>query len=215
MVVEDAAQAHGAQIEGRMAGTFGHAGCFSFYPGKNLGAYGDGGAVVTSDRELADRIRRIANHGRTTKYNHAVEGVNSRLDGIQAAILSVKLRHLEDWTRLRNENAASYTRLLGEINDVVTPTISENGRHVFHLYVIQVERRDAFLEYLHGNDIHAGIHYPIPCPLLDAYRDRGFRAEDYPVSSRVADEIVSLPMYPELTMQQIEHVVSMVRGFFD
>ncbi len=214
VVVEDAAQAHGARFGDSFAGTMGHMGCFSFYPGKNLGAFGDAGAVVTSDRDLAEKVRRLANHGRTAKYDHSIEGVNSRLDGLQAAILDVKLRHLEDWSAKRLENAQEYNRLLSDVEVVITPNIHDGRRHVFHLYVLRVPNRDELLKYLRENGIGAGIHYPIPCPFLEAYRERGFRTEDFPVSSKIADEIISLPMFPELTADQKETVSELIRSFY-
>lgn len=214
LVVEDAAQAHAAMYGDRFAGTLGQLGCFSFYPGKNLGAYGDGGAVVTSDGALAERVRRLANHGRTSKYDHSMEGVNSRLDGLQAAVLGVKLSHLQEWSEARIRSAAEYTARLSDVGDVTTPRVLDGRRHVFHLYVLRVPKRDELLDHLRENGVGAGIHYPIPCPFLEAYHHRGFKPEDFPVSHQVAGEVVSLPMFPELTVEQIETVTSLIRDFY-
>jgi dTDP-4-amino-4,6-dideoxygalactose transaminase len=204
-VVEDAAQAHGAEYDGCRAGTLGSASCFSFYPGKNLGAYGDGGAIVTDDESLADRCRMIANHGRLKKYDHEFEGVNSRLDGLQAAILSVKLKHLDDWTQKRIANAALYKDLLSN-SGVICPFEAPNVKHVYHLFVIQVPRREAIQKYLNAKGIATGIHYPIPLPNLMAYRYLGHNQNDFPNATELSTKILSLPMFAELAREQIEYV---------
>ena len=205
-VIEDAAQAHGAEFDGRRAGTFGHAGCFSFYPGKNLGAYGDAGCIVTNDENLATAVRMFANHGRVSKYDHELEGINSRLDGLQAAILNVKLRYLEDWTQKRRAVAAMYTKLLDGCS-IITPIELKNCKHVYHLYVIRIpEYRDQVRLKLDEYGISTGIHYPIPLHELKAYKYLGHAPEDFPVASQYAKEILSLPIFPELTEETVRYV---------
>jgi len=204
-IVEDAAQAHGAEYNGCRIGTLGSASCFSFYPGKNLGAYGDGGAIVTNDKSLAYRCRMIANHGRLKKYDHEFEGVNSRLDGLQAAILSVKLKHLDDWTQKRRANAILYKDLLID-SGVICPFESLNVKHVYHLFVIQVANREEIQKYLNIKDIATGIHYPIPLPNLMAYRYLGYHTNDFPNATELSTKILSLPMFAELERAQIDYV---------
>ena len=204
-IVEDAAQAHGAEINGQRVGNFGDMGCFSFYPGKNLGAYGDAGAIVTNKEDLAVKCRMIANHGRLEKYDHQFEGVNSRLDGLQAAILSVKLKHLEKWTELRRANAERYNKLFGGTN-VVTPFEVSGVKHVYHLYVVRVRNRDAVQVSLKKHGIATGVHYPVALPNLPAYAYLGHVADDFPVATKYSKEVLSLPMYPELSNDQIEYV---------
>lgn len=213
-VVEDAAQAHGALHKGRPIGSIGHAACFSFYPGKNLGAYGDGGAIVTDDEELAERIRMIANHGRVDKYNHQVEGVNSRLDGLQAAILEVKLRHLPDWNERRRRNARLYNRHL-QGTGVGAPIEIEGSSAVYHLCVIRVPdgKRDDLQAHLSSNGIATGIHYPIALPYLTAYRYLGYGEADFPEASRASRESLSLPMFPELEEAEISFVAERIKNF--
>jgi dTDP-4-amino-4,6-dideoxygalactose transaminase len=213
-VIEDAAQAHGATYKGQTAGSMGHVGCFSFYPGKNLGAYGDGGAVVTNNDSLAKRVRMFANHGRIDKYDHEIEGVNSRLDGLQAAILNVKLRHLPDWNRARRGNAALYGRYLSDAG-VRTPEDEPEIESVYHLYVVTVDsgRRDDLRTALADRGIASGIHYPIALPNLRAYEYLGHSPEDYPVSTCASGEILSLPMFPELDEEQIAQVADAVKSF--
>ncbi len=201
-ILEDAAQAHGAEYKGEKIGSFGHAAAFSFYPGKNLGAYGDGGCVVTSDTDLANRVKMYANHGRIQKYDHEFEGTNSRLDGIQAAILSVKLKHLEEWTLKRRGIAELYTKKLSEVS-VVTPVETSGGRHVYHLYVIRVKGREYVKNFLSEKGIATGVHYPDALPNLGAYRHLGFKPEDFPVSSECSQEVLSLPTFPEMTEEQV------------
>ncbi len=212
-VVEDAAQAHGARVNGTAAGAFGDASTFSFYPGKNLGAYGDAGAIVTSDDDLAVWARKFANHGRSTKYAHEFEGINSRLDGLQAAVLSVKLRHLEHWCELRREHARAYSRLLQGVEGVVCPKSPEDDEHVFHLYVIRAQRRDALRDHLASMGIATGIHYPQTMAELPAYRQDAGGPEVYPVATGLRSEILSLPLYPEMTIEQIEYVVAGIREY--
>lgn len=213
-VIEDCAQAHGATYEGRAVGTLGTAGAFSFYPGKNLGAYGDAGAITTNDAALAKQCRMIANHGRVEKYNHLFEGRNSRLDGLQAAVLSVKLPHLQGWVDTRNRQAALYTRLLEGVGDVVVPRARPGCRHAFHLYVIRTAYRDALARALSDAEIQTGVHYPIALPKLPAYEHLGQQHE--PMFANTADEhVLSLPLGEHLADRDIEHVVNAVASFFD
>ncbi len=208
-VVEDAAQAHGARYEDCAVGTLGDAACFSFYPGKNLGALGDAGAVVTNDDDLAARMRMLANHGRQGKYDHEFEGINSRLDGIQAAVLDVKLAHLDRWNARRREVAARYDRELGEF--CITPNCSADSQHVYHLYVVRVPGRDAVRKSLQERGVSTGVHYPIPLPLLKAYEYMHHRPEDFPVASRLKDELLSLPVHGEMTDAAIDYVIEQVK----
>jgi dTDP-4-amino-4,6-dideoxygalactose transaminase len=211
-VVEDACQAHGASYKGRAVGSIGDAGCFSFYPGKNLGAYGDGGAVVTNDPETGAKIRMLRSYGEREKYHHDLKGFNSRLDAIQAAVLRVKLRKLDSWNEMRRKNARLYDELLAGI-DVSTPVEKEFATHVYHLYVIRCERRDDLIRHLKAKGIHAGIHYPVPIHLQKAYVDLEYAIGAFPVAERCAREIVSLPMFAELAPGQIAHVASEVGQF--
>jgi len=209
LVIEDCAQAHGATYNGKMTGTFGDVACFSFYPGKNLGAYGDGGAIVTNNEELAVRARQLGDHGSKVKYQHDFAGLNSRLDGIQGAVLSVKLRHLDKWTDRRIAVAAMYGRGLATVCKV--PATSDEVRHVFHLYVIQVNNRDELMASLQEKGIASGIHYPVPLPMTPAYGQLGYDAASFPVACDLADKIVSLPMHGDLTDEQVEKVIAAVR----
>lgn len=210
-VIEDAAQAHGARYRGRVCGSLAPLATFSFYPGKNLGAYGDAGAVTTSDPEIAERIHRLANHGRQDKYLHQEEGFNHRLDAIQAAILRVKLRHLAAWTEGRRRVARAYTERLAGLEAVRTPQVASWAEPVWHLYVVRVPRRDAVLESLRAAGIDAGIHYPIPLHLQPAYRYLGYEEGDFPVTEEVCREILSLPIFPEMTESQVDRVVEELR----
>ncbi len=215
-VVEDCAQAHFATFGGRFVGTMGIAGTFSFYPGKNLGAYGDAGAVVTDDDALAEKVRMFANHGadRVNKHEHLMEGVCSRLDGLQAAILSAKLPHIESWTRARQERAANYDMLLGEISEVITPKIRAGATHVFHNYVLRAQRRDELQTFLKENGVETTRHYPVPLPFLKAYEYLGHTPADFPVVVKHSREIISLPVYPELTGDQQRYIVEKIRDFY-
>ncbi len=211
-VIEDAAQAHGAEYRGRRVGTMGDVACFSFYPGKNLGAYGDAGCLVTNDPDLAEQARMLRNHGRQAKYEHLVTGYGYRLDGLQAAILRAKLARLEEWTERRRQNAATYNELLAD-SGLVLPYEPEHVRAVYHLYVIRVPERDALLAHLHQRGIGAGIHYPIPLHLQPVYRHLGYERGAFPVAEEATDHVLSLPMYPELTRGQMEEVVGAIREF--
>jgi dTDP-4-amino-4,6-dideoxygalactose transaminase len=208
-VIEDACQAHGADYHGRRAGSLGDIGCFSFYPGKNLGAYGEGGAAVTSNAEYADTMRLLRSWGERTRYEHAVRGFNYRMDGIQGAVLGVKLRHLEKWTEARRRHAATYRALL-EGTAAAAPVERTDSRHVYHVYAVRLRQRDEWRAHLASLQVQTGIHYPIPIHLQPAYRDLGYHAGDFPVAERVASEILSLPVYPELTPVQIERVATII-----
>lgn len=212
-LIEDAAQAHGARFRGCAVGAIGDAGTFSFYPSKNLGAYGDAGAVVSRDAELVRRVARLADHGSVTKYEHETEGINSRLDGLQAAVLRAKLPHLDDWTRRRQQVAALYKELLADFPEVCTPVIAEGRTHVFHLFVIEVDGRDALQEHLRARGVATGIHYPIPVHRQPAYRHLGYPAGSLPRTERAAARVLSLPIFPELTPGQVEEVVEAVASF--
>lgn len=213
-VIEDAAQAHGATYKGRIIGSIGDIACFSFYPGKNLGAYGDGGAIVTNNDELAIKARMIANHGRIDKYDHEFEGVNSRLDGLQAAILEIKLKHLPKWTEYRRRNAYLYNEHL-KASNFITPSETDDVKAVYHLYVIRGTngQRSEFQSYLKSKGISTGIHYPIALPNLKAYRYLNHQADDFPEATKVSQEILSLPMFPELEKSQIEYIVKSINKF--
>lgn len=210
-IVGDAAQAHGSIYRGRPVSQLADITCFSFYPGKNLGAYGDGGALVTDNAEWAANARMFANHGRSKKYDHDFEGVNSRLDGLQAAVLNVKLRHLDNWTEARRRNARLYNEALAGTS-LITPSEIDNVRAVYHLYVVRVPggAREALQRHLSACGVNTGIHYPIALPYLNAYRHLGHGAADFPEALRASDEILSLPMFPELTEEQVRHVADSV-----
>lgn len=213
-IVEDAAQSQGARRGGLQAGAIGDVAGTSFYPGKNLGAYGDAGAVLTSSAELADRVRLIGAHGSPRKYEHTVVGVNSRLDTLQAVVLSAKLKRLDAWNTLRREAAARYDALLADLADsgaVTRPTVTPDNEPVWHLYVIEVERRAEVLAHLTANGVGAGIHYPTPVHLTEAFATLG-KAGDFPVAEAMADRILSLPLYPQITANQQERVVEVLRA---
>lgn len=212
LIIEDACQAHGARYGGKRTGSLGHAAAFSFYPGKNLGAYGDGGIVVTNDSGVAKRLRMLRNYGQKEKYDHQFRGYNRRLDTLQAAILRAKLRHLENWNVLRHWNARLYQRFL-EGTGVVTPVEIRGTESVWHLYVIQAELRDSLREHLVSRGISASVHYPVPIHLQPAYTDLGYKPGDFPVTEAAAQRILSLPMYPELGVNQIEYISDVIRGF--
>lgn len=212
-VIEDCAQAHLARYKGRYVGTFGQAATFSFYPGKNLGAMGDAGAVVSNDTSLSDRMAMFARHGGLKKGDHQIEGINSRLDGLQAAILSVKLRRLAAWTVSRRQKAARYDGLLKGISEVNTPAEVENREHVFHLYVIRHENRDELASALATNGIQTVINYPVALPFLPAYSRLGHKPEDFPNAWSNQSRILSLPIYPELDEESQHKVVAEVRKF--
>jgi dTDP-4-amino-4,6-dideoxygalactose transaminase len=213
-VLEDAAQAHGAEIGGRRAGALGHAACFSFYPGKNLGAYGDAGMVVSDDRELIGRIRQLANHGAgTSKYDNVVAGTNSRLDTLQAAVLRVKLASLDQWNAERRQRVAAYTRALQGVPSVTLPTEAAGMKSAWHLYTIRVPARDALQKHLADQGIATAVHYPRPIHLQPAMALAGGRAGALPVSERLSNEVLALPLYPELPHDAIDAIAGEVRRF--
>jgi len=209
-VIEDAAQAHGAEYKGRKAGTMGDAGCFSFYPGKNLGAFGEAGAVVTNDPELRKQIQVLRDHGQSRKYYHTLTGWNCRMDGIQAAVLSIKLRYLEEANLLRRKHALEYNRAFSGIDEVRTPFEASYAQHVYHVYAIRVQERDEILRHLQEKGVGCAVHYPIPIHLQEACRNLGYKAGAFPIAESLAEEFLSLPMFPELTTQQIEYVACCV-----
>jgi len=211
-VIEDASQAHGAEYKGRKAGSIGDAGCFSFYPGKNLGAYGEAGAVVTNNEDLDKKMRMLRDHGQAKKYYHSFVGWNARMDGIQGAILSVKLKHLPVWNEGRRRNAAIYGELLKGVEGVTTPKEAAYGKHVYHIYAIRVAERDRLISALAEKDIHCGIHYPIPVHLLDAYKSLNHGKGSFPVAEKSASQFVSLPMYAELSGEQIARVAAELKA---
>lgn len=206
-VIEDACQAHGAEYKGRRAGSIGNAGCFSFYPGKNLGAYGEAGAVVTNNAELAEKIRMFRDHGQAKKYYHSIIGWNARMDGFQGAVLSVKLKHLPAWNQARRKNAQLYNDFLADVDDVIAPIEADYARHVYHIYAIRTQNRDALIRALTEKEIHCCIHYPIPIHLQDAYKFLGHKKGSFPVAEKCAEELVSLPMFPEMRREHIEAVI--------
>lgn len=214
-VIEDAAQAHGAEYKGRKVGTLGDVACSSFYPGKNLGAYGDGGVIVTNNDEIAVKARMLANHGRIDKYDHQIEGVNSRLDGLQAAILRVKLKHLPEWTERRRQNAYLYNRYLRD-TELITPAEIGGVKAVYHLYVVRTKKelRSEIQNYLGSIGISTGIHYPIALPNLRAYTYLNHSRNDFPEATKASQEILSLPMYPELTEAQIQVIFKGIKEFY-
>jgi dTDP-4-amino-4,6-dideoxygalactose transaminase len=214
-VVEDACQAHGAEYKGKRAGAIGVAGCFSFYPGKNLGAFGEAGAVVTDSEELKGKIQVLRDHGQAKKYYHTVIGWNGRMDGIQGAVLRVKLKYLGDANAARRNHGRQYGKLLGGIKGITTPKEADYARHVYHVYTVRVADRDRLLQAMTAKGIACGIHYPVPLHLQDAYRFLGYAAGSFPVSERCAKEFLSLPMFPELRAEQIESVVRELKGLVD
>lgn len=212
-LIEDAAQAHGTEYGLARAGSFGAMGCFSFYPGKNLGAYGEGGAVVTNDVNLAERVSLLRDWGSKTKYNYVAKGFNYRLESLQAAILSVKLKHLEGWTAQRIEKAEAYTTLLSQREDFILPKVRPNTRHVFHVYSIRVKRRQEFMNYMRENGVATAIHYPSPLHLLSIYSSLGYKKGDFPVSEMLAQEFVSLPICPYIDDSELLTVVGSALAF--
>jgi len=204
VVVEDAAQAHGARYQGRRAGSFGHAAAFSFYPSKNLGAFGDGGIITTDDDRAAGLLRQLRNYGQRVKYHHSIAGTNSRLDTVQAAILRVKLPRLDGWNSARRRHAAAFDAALAD--HVATPIAAPHAEHVYHLYVVETERREALQQRLKARQIETGIHYPVPAHLQEACASLGYTSGDFPATEAAAARILSLPMFPELTAAQIDYV---------
>lgn len=212
-VVEDACQAHGAQYKGKKTGSLGIVGCFSFYPGKNLGAYGEGGAVTTNDDKIAEKIRMLRDHGSSKKYYHEYIGNNCRLEGIQGAVLSVKLNHLDEWNDKRRKNADLYRKYL-QGTSVKVPEEMPYAKHVYHLFVVRVKEREKLIDFLNKRSIFPGIHYPIPIHLQNAYSFLGYKKGSFPVTEGGTDEILSLPMFAELTEEQIKYTVENIKEFY-
>ena len=213
-VLEDACQAHLAEHRSKKVGGIGNAGAFSFYPGKNLGAYGEGGAVLTNDPDLFEKMWLIHNHGSKEKYNHEVMGHNYRLEGIQAAVLNVKMKYISEWTEKRRLNAKLYNKLLEEVAEIETPDEMEYAKHVYHLYVIRAKKRDDLRAFLKEKGIETGLHYPIPLHLQKAFKYLGHKEGDFPIAEKYAKEILSLPMYPELTEGQIVCITDSMKRFY-
>jgi dTDP-4-amino-4,6-dideoxygalactose transaminase len=207
-VIEDACQAHGAQYKGHRAGSIGLSGCFSFYPGKNLGACGEGGMVVTNDDDQAKTMRMLRDWGQEQRYHHLLKGFNYRMDAIQGAILRVKLRHLEDWTEARRAHARRYSSLLAGSTDLTIPVEAADRRHVYHVYAVRSRDRDGLQRLLSAEGIPSGLHYPIPVHLQKAHADLGYQAGDFPVSEAAAREVLSLPIYPEMPVRHVDQVVA-------
>ncbi|GFO64869.1 DegT/DnrJ/EryC1/StrS family aminotransferase [Geomonas paludis] len=205
-VLEDACQAHGAEYKGRRAGGLGHAACFSFYPGKNLGAYGEAGCVVTKDEELANKIKMLRDHGQSRKYYHDVIGINGRMDGIQGAVLSVKLKYLDSWNKQRRANAMLYREKLAGVAGLKVPKEMEYARHVYHVFAVRSQRREMMRSSLQQSGIDCGVHYPVPIHLQEAYASREEQAGKFPVAELCARELLSLPMFPELTGKEVDYI---------
>ncbi len=213
-LIEDCAQSHFSSLNGVYAGLTGIASSFSFYPGKNLGAYGDAGCIITQDSFLAKQFKMYANHGALIKHEHKIEGINSRMDGIQASILNAKLPFIKEWTKKRQNVAEMYNSFLADINQVIRPAIRSNSVHSFHLYVIQAEDRDNLKAYLHNSGIETAIHYPTPLPLLNAYKYLNYTESDFPVAFEISKNILSLPIFPEITKEQIEYVCTKINDYY-
>lgn len=210
-IIEDAAQAHGAFYQDRRVGSLGDAACFSFYPTKNLGAFGDGGMVVTRDQDICQKVLMLRDYGRVGRYEHKIKGHNSRLDTLQAVVLAAKLKHLDTWNAMRQQVAVWYREELQRVKGIVLPVIRPDRMHVFHLFVVRVERRDSVLEKLKEKGISALIHYPIPIHLQEAFHDAGYKKGDFPVSEQAAQEILSLPMFPHMTREQVKIVAEALK----
>ncbi len=206
LVIEDASQAHGAEYKGRVMGSIGDVGCYSFYPGKNLGAYGEAGAIVTNDGKLAEKMRSLRDHGQIKKYYHSRIGWNSRMDGFQGAILSVKIRHLPQWNEGRRKNVQLYNTVLANVDNLTLPIEADYAKHVYHIYAIRTPNRDELIKTLAQKEIYCGIHYPVPLHLQEAYGFMDLGKGSFPVTEKCAEEILSLPMFSELSQDQIEYV---------
>ncbi|NIA12357.1 MAG: aminotransferase class I/II-fold pyridoxal phosphate-dependent enzyme [Nitrospiraceae bacterium] len=213
-VVEDCCQAHLAKYNEKFVGNFGNFGAFSFYPGKNLGAYGEAGALITNDKKLYEKAKMLRQHGETKRYQHQIIGHNYRMEAIQGAVLATKLKYLDEWTEKRRSNASFYNELLKDIKEIQSPNELGDTYCVYHLYVIQAENRDDLRKYLQEKGISTGLHYPLPLHLQEAYGFLGYKEGDFPVAEKAAKRILSLPMYPELTKKQIEYVVNRIKEFY-
>lgn len=205
-IIEDSAQAHGATYKDKNPGYYGNIATFSFYPGKNLGAFGDAGGVITNDEKISNNLRMLANHGRVEKYEHSIEGYNSRLDTIQAAVLRVKLKYLDKWTNLRKQKVDIYNDFLSGLESIETPVERNNSKHVYHVYVIRVKNRDMIRKKLKEKGISTGIHYPIPLHMQKAYNYLNYKEGDFPITEKTSQEILSLPLWPEISYEQIERI---------
>ena len=212
-VIEDASQAHGAKYMGQPAGSIGDVGCFSFYPGKNLGAYGEAGAIVTNNTELASTMKMFRDHGQEKKYYHSIIGWNARMDGFQGAVLGVKLKHLSNWNKKRRNNARKYHEQMVELDDIVLPFESDYVKHVYHIYSIRAQNTGKLMNFLREKEIFCAMHYPVPIHLQKSYQFLGLRKGSFPVTEKCAEEQLSLPMYPELAEEQIEYVASEIKRF--
>jgi dTDP-4-amino-4,6-dideoxygalactose transaminase len=213
-LVEDCAQSHFSEFKGVKAGLFGVAGSFSFYPGKNLGAYGDAGCIITNNDELATKCKMFARHGALIKHQHQVEGINSRLDGIQAAILSAKLPHVIEWTEKRILLAALYNKYLSATDEIILPKVRPDTKHTYHVYVIRAQQRDNLMKFLSDNFIETSLHYPTPLPFLPAYNYLNHKTSDFPVANQLQKEILSLPMYAEMTEEMVQYVSEKIKTFY-
>jgi dTDP-4-amino-4,6-dideoxygalactose transaminase len=213
-VIEDCAQSHFSSYNNIYAGQFGIAASFSFYPGKNLGAYGDAGCIITNNDELATKCRMFSHHGALKKHEHKIEGINSRLDSIQAAVLNIKLKYILDWTKKRQEVAKYYNENLKSINEVTIPKIRENSEHTFHVYAIESENRGELKMHLENNGVSTAIHYPTPLPLLEAYKYLHHTPNDFPIVSSITNKLLSLPIYPELTIEQQDYIINLIKIFY-
>jgi len=211
-IIEDACQSHGALYRGRKTGSLGHIGCFSFYPTKNLGAYGDGGIIVTNDYEIVEKVRLLRDYGRDTRYTHTIIGYNSRLDEVQAAILRVKLKYLDEWVEKRRKNAKTYRELLCDVPEVVSPVEKDYARHVYWLYVIKTKYRDKLQDALNKKDIETMVTYPVPIHLQDAFKYLGLTEGNFPIAEKCSKEILSLPVHPELREEEIQHVAKVIKN---
>ncbi len=214
LLIEDCAQAHTATLDGKSVGTYGVVGCFSFYPGKNLGAYGEAGAVITNDEAVYKKLMMIRDHGMPKKYHHEIIGHNYRMEGIQGAVLDVKLKHIDDWTESRRKSADLYRKHLADIEEIKVPQEMSNSKHVYHLFVIRTPRRDELQKFLAEHEIYTGIHYPIPCHLQNAYKALGHKKGDFAVTDAYADHLLSLPMSEQLKEEEIVYVAETIKEFF-
>lgn len=213
-LIEDCAQSHFSELNGKKAGTFGIAGSFSFYPSKNLGAYGDAGCIITNNDDFAQKCRMYANHGSLKKNEHQMEGINSRLDGLQAAILNAKLPFILEWTEKRIENAQLYNKALADIPEIKLPKIRANSKHTFHLYIIQAQKRDELLHFLKEKGVECAIHYPVALPNLSVYKKLKTNQNNYTIATQLQANMLSLPLYPELTNIQIEYIANCIKAFY-
>lgn len=215
MIIEDSAQAHLAERDGLLVGEVSKVATFSFYPSKNLGAYGDAGAIVTNDEQLAKKCRQFANQGQLVRHQHKMEGINSRLDTIQAAVLSVKLKYLSEWTTQRRKIASQYNEALKNVSALRLPVVNTNSNPVYHLYVVSAENREELQKYLKDHDISTAIHYPTPLPFLECYQYMDHKTEDFPIAHAESNKILSLPIFPEMTSEEVNYVCECIRHFYD